>query len=142
MSAAKRTSDDPLSNSDSKRSKMAAVEPDFIDENLHSRQLAVYGREAFRKFQAASVLVSGLNGLGVEVGACLRRSRCRRPPEGVGDVRAAIWRRDLCARCVRVREAGRRTSAPDGDAPAHAAPVLIAPHTPQPRTSSWRASAP
>lgn len=39
-----------------------------IDEALHSRQLAVYGREAFRKFQTASVLVAGMNALGVEVG--------------------------------------------------------------------------
>jgi len=51
----------------SKRTKMQ-TEPDFIDENLHSRQLAVYGREAFRKFQTASVLVAGMNALGVEVG--------------------------------------------------------------------------
>lgn len=62
----KRPSDDvPISES-AKRSKMQP--DDAIDENLHSRQLAVYGREAFRKFQTASILVSGLNALGVEVG--------------------------------------------------------------------------
>lgn len=59
-----------------KRSKMAG-EPDFIDENLHSRQLAVYGRDAFRKFQTASVLVAGMNALGVEVGERGSRSADR-----------------------------------------------------------------
>ncbi|GFR51131.1 hypothetical protein Agub_g13484 [Astrephomene gubernaculifera] len=38
-----------------------------IDENLHSRQLAVYGREAMKRMATSSVLISGLNGLGVEV---------------------------------------------------------------------------
>lgn len=38
-----------------------------IDEDLHSRQLAVYGRDAMRKLFGASVLISGLKGLGVEV---------------------------------------------------------------------------
>jgi ubiquitin-activating enzyme E1 len=38
-----------------------------IDEDLHSRQLAVYGREAFKRLASAAVLVSGLNGLGVEI---------------------------------------------------------------------------
>jgi hypothetical protein len=40
-----------------------------IDENLHSRQLAVYGHAAMRRMAASSVLISGANGLGVEVGA-------------------------------------------------------------------------
>lgn len=39
-----------------------------IDENLHSRQLAVYGREVMRRMAGASVLVAGANGLGVEIG--------------------------------------------------------------------------
>ncbi|CAD6222332.1 unnamed protein product [Miscanthus lutarioriparius] len=38
-----------------------------IDEDLHSRQLAVYGRETMRRLFAADVLVSGLNGLGAEI---------------------------------------------------------------------------
>lgn len=37
-----------------------------IDENLHSRQLAVYGREAMKRMATASVLIAGANGLGVE----------------------------------------------------------------------------
>jgi ubiquitin-activating enzyme E1 len=41
-----------------------------IDEDLHSRQLAVYGRETMRRLSASNVLVSGLNGLGAEIGAC------------------------------------------------------------------------
>jgi hypothetical protein len=39
-----------------------------IDEDLHSRQLAVYGRETMRRLLGANILISGLNGLGVEVG--------------------------------------------------------------------------
>ncbi|EFJ51834.1 hypothetical protein VOLCADRAFT_79505 [Volvox carteri f. nagariensis] len=38
-----------------------------IDENLHSRQLAVYGREAMKRLATSSVLISGANGLGVEI---------------------------------------------------------------------------
>ncbi|KAL6902308.1 hypothetical protein ACP4OV_005184 [Aristida adscensionis] len=38
-----------------------------IDENLHSRQLAVYGRETMRQLFASKVLISGLNGLGAEI---------------------------------------------------------------------------
>lgn len=39
-----------------------------IDEQLHSRQLAVYGRETMRRLAGANVLVSGLGGLGQEIG--------------------------------------------------------------------------
>lgn len=39
-----------------------------IDEDLHRRQLAVYGRETMRRLFASSVLVSGMNGLGAEIG--------------------------------------------------------------------------
>ena len=39
-----------------------------IDENLHSRQLAVYGREAMKRMASSAVLISGANGLGVETG--------------------------------------------------------------------------
>lgn len=39
-----------------------------IDEDLHSRQLAVYGRETMRRLFGANVLISGLRGLGVEIG--------------------------------------------------------------------------
>ncbi|RRT66684.1 hypothetical protein B296_00035547 [Ensete ventricosum] len=38
-----------------------------IDEDLHSRQLAVYGRETMRRLFASNVLVSGLQGLGAEI---------------------------------------------------------------------------
>ncbi|KAL2541455.1 Ubiquitin-activating enzyme E1 2 [Abeliophyllum distichum] len=41
-------------------------QPD-IDEDLHSRQLAVYGRETMRRLFASNILVSGLQGLGAEV---------------------------------------------------------------------------
>ena len=48
----------------------AAKVPDGmdIDEDLHSRQLAVYGRESMRRMAASSVLIVGALGLGVEVG--------------------------------------------------------------------------
>lgn len=39
-----------------------------IDEDLHSRQLAVYGRETMRRLFASDVLVSGMQGLGAEIG--------------------------------------------------------------------------
>lgn len=39
-----------------------------IDEDLHSRQLAVYGRETMRRLFASNILVSGMQGLGVEIG--------------------------------------------------------------------------
>uniref|UniRef100_A0A8C3F3Z9 E1 ubiquitin-activating enzyme n=1 Tax=Chrysemys picta bellii TaxID=8478 RepID=A0A8C3F3Z9_CHRPI len=38
-----------------------------IDESLYSRQLYVLGHEAMKRLQNASVLVSGLRGLGVEI---------------------------------------------------------------------------
>eukprot|EP00890_Picochlorum_soloecismus_P002580 jgi/Picsp_1/3322/NSC_06161-R1_ubiquitin-activating enzyme e1 len=38
-----------------------------IDEDLHSRQLAVYGKESMRRMAAANVLIVGLSGLGVEI---------------------------------------------------------------------------
>lgn len=41
-----------------------------IDEDLHSRQLAVYGRESMRRMAASNVLILGALGLGVEVGEC------------------------------------------------------------------------
>jgi hypothetical protein len=45
-----------------------------IDEDLHSRQLAVYGRETMRRLFGARVLISGLQGLGAEIGLlqCIR----------------------------------------------------------------------
>lgn len=39
-----------------------------IDEDLHSRQLAVYGRETMRRLFGSNVLISGIKGLGVEIG--------------------------------------------------------------------------
>jgi hypothetical protein len=44
-----------------------------IDEDLHSRQLAVYGRESMRRLAGASVLICGLKGLGAEIGAFVQR---------------------------------------------------------------------
>uniref|UniRef100_A0A803MW84 E1 ubiquitin-activating enzyme n=3 Tax=Chenopodium quinoa TaxID=63459 RepID=A0A803MW84_CHEQI len=41
--------------------------PQEIDEDLHSRQLAVYGRETMRRLFASNVLVSGMQGLGAEI---------------------------------------------------------------------------
>lgn len=42
-----------------------------IDEDLHSRQLAVYGRETMRRLFASNVLISGMHGLGAEIGMYL-----------------------------------------------------------------------
>ena len=38
-----------------------------LDEDLHSRQLAVYGRDTMQRLQQASVLVIGARGLGMEI---------------------------------------------------------------------------
>ncbi|KAG7949413.1 hypothetical protein I3843_13G061600 [Carya illinoinensis] len=38
-----------------------------IDEDLHSRQLAVYGRETMRRLFASNILISGMQGLGSEI---------------------------------------------------------------------------
>eukprot|EP00795_Rhopilema_esculentum_P000848 gene849-10596_t len=38
-----------------------------IDEGLYSRQLYVLGHEAMKKMGASNILISGLNGLGVEI---------------------------------------------------------------------------
>jgi tRNA A37 threonylcarbamoyladenosine dehydratase len=40
-----------------------------IDEDLHSRQLAVYGRETFKLMTQSRVLIIGAKGVGVEIGA-------------------------------------------------------------------------
>ncbi len=40
-----------------------------IDESLYSRQLYVLGHEAMRRMGASNVLISGLRGLGVEIGS-------------------------------------------------------------------------
>ena len=50
--------------------------PAEIDEDLHSRQLAVYGRDTMRRLFASNVLVSGLQGLGAEIGACFFGISC------------------------------------------------------------------
>ena len=47
--------------------EMAGRAPE-IDEDLHSRQLAVYGRETMKRLFVSNVLVSGLHGLGAEIG--------------------------------------------------------------------------
>lgn len=56
-----------------------------IDEDLHSRQLAVYGKESMRKLAAADVLIVGVNGLGVEVGTLYV------PLMGWGTWGLAVW---------------------------------------------------
>ncbi|KAL7257666.1 hypothetical protein ACSBR1_003891 [Camellia fascicularis] len=38
-----------------------------IDEDLHSRQLAVYGRETMHRLFTSNILVSGMQGLGAEI---------------------------------------------------------------------------
>ena len=68
----KRWSDEgeaPLAKK-SKMSKAAAPAgvPSEIDEDLHSRQLAVYGRESMRRMAASNILIVGVAGLGVEIG--------------------------------------------------------------------------
>jgi len=80
-----------------------------IDEDLHSRQLAVYGRESMRRLAGASVLVCGLKGLGAEIGASSSawlprandRSR-RRKTRRVNDGRVSRLRRRRRPRGIRL----------------------------------------
>lgn len=46
------------------------AEPVEIDDNLYSRQRYVLGDEAMKKMVKSSVFLSGLGGLGVEIGMC------------------------------------------------------------------------
>ncbi|KAK7301694.1 hypothetical protein RJT34_12566 [Clitoria ternatea] len=54
-------------NENSLRMDLGDLNHPDIDEDLHSRQLAVYGRETMRRLFASNVLVSGMQGLGVEI---------------------------------------------------------------------------
>jgi len=56
--------------------EMAARAPE-IDEDLHSRQLAVYGRETMKRLFGSNVLVSGLQGLGAEIGMSVAHHKLR-----------------------------------------------------------------
>ncbi|XVE58985.1 hypothetical protein DITRI_Ditri05aG0007700 [Diplodiscus trichospermus] len=62
-----------IGNDNSKHSSSSVIQPpimapgDDIDEDLHSRQLAVYGRETMRRLFASNILISGLQGLGSEI---------------------------------------------------------------------------
>ena len=40
----------------------------LIDEDLHSRQLAVYGRESMGRMADSNILICGALGLGAEIG--------------------------------------------------------------------------
>ncbi|KAK6943192.1 THIF-type NAD/FAD binding fold [Dillenia turbinata] len=68
-----------VSNSNIKVPAMAVGDgiPVEIDEDLHSRQLAVYGRETMRRLFCANILISGMQGLGVEIGMLIRRGEVR-----------------------------------------------------------------
>ena len=65
-------------NSDQSNSRVVESSPSImalgdsnhteIDEDLHSRQLAVYGRETMRRLFASNILISGMQGLGAEIG--------------------------------------------------------------------------
>ena len=79
--ASKRAPTSTDSGDDSRAKKQRTNQDDAmtaageIDEDLHSRQLAVYGRESMKRLAGASVLVCGLKGLGAEIGT---RPRCPR----------------------------------------------------------------
>ncbi|XP_073141807.1 ubiquitin-activating enzyme E1 1-like isoform X2 [Henckelia pumila] len=49
------------------KSPISDSQPLEIDEDLHSRQLAVYGRETMRRLFASNILISGVQGLGAEI---------------------------------------------------------------------------
>lgn len=104
MSGSKPASARPAASSPPPAKKMKLEDgPKFVDgdldEDLHSRQLAVYGRESMRRMAAARVLVLGIKGLGVEVGecsggtdrTCIQRG-CTRIGGGDGELQASSAR--------------------------------------------------
>lgn len=64
-----------MQSQEGKKAKMTDIEMENgvgnanveIDEDLHSRQLAVYGKESMRRLAASNVLIVGMSGLGVEI---------------------------------------------------------------------------
>ena len=52
---------------------------DDIDEGLYSRQLYVLGHDAMRKMGTTNVLISGMKGLGVEIGKKEGEGSYKRP---------------------------------------------------------------
>lgn len=93
MSGSKPVSARPAASSPPPAKKMKLEDgPKFVDgeldEDLHSRQLAVYGRESMRRMATARVLVLGMKGLGVEVGECA--GRLLHPRRAQKSVRAPV----------------------------------------------------
>lgn len=41
---------------------------DDIDEDNYTRQIAVYGRKTMKRLLSSNVLISGMKGLGIEIG--------------------------------------------------------------------------
>ena len=58
-----------MANGSATKANGRPVKLQDIDEDLHSRQLAVYGRGAMRRMAESNILICGLGGLGVETGA-------------------------------------------------------------------------
>ncbi|CAL5387338.1 unnamed protein product [Camellia sinensis] len=98
--------------------------PMEIDENLHSRQLAAYGRETMRRLFASNVLVSRMQGLGVKIEIDLGKRANREVTSGV----------PIAKRSMSTRGRGRAGYAPRPHAPTHHAP------TPHASTKSTRSS--
>lgn len=150
--ASKRAPTSTDSGDDSRAKKQRTNQDDAmtaageIDEDLHSRQLAVYGRESMKRLAGASVLVCGLKGLGAEIGT--------RDPAAPVPVLPARTQTDADASVPprrlpnQIWRSATRTPAPTLPNPRPPRPervVADAPVTPprsvsQPRTSSWRAS--
>ena len=71
MSKRSQDSEVPVAAKKSKLSEVKPAEKQHamqIDEDLHSRQLAVYGRASMRRMAASDILICGAQGLGVETG--------------------------------------------------------------------------
>lgn len=71
MSKRSQESEVPVAAKRSRQSDLRQGQPQHtmqIDEDLHSRQLAVYGRASMRRMAASDILICGARGLGVEIG--------------------------------------------------------------------------
>ena len=60
---------EPRHFTEQKMSDKMDVDGDAVDEGLYSRQLYVLGHETMRKMQTTNILISGLRGIGVEIGS-------------------------------------------------------------------------
>ena len=89
-------------------------DPPVIDEDMQSRQMAVYGRESMQKLAKASILISGLNGLGAEIAKNVILSN----PAAVSAAAHALQHTTATHCCAASTRLARTAAAPRRSTPA------------------------